>query len=103
MSQTAIDTQKIQEALNQLQDVHSKLRKAIDDAEAAANLVRVAWESSEAAPTFHRGLSELIAKGPDLINDTWSMIQYLQDGIADHQKADAKLTSGAPTQSTGKP
>lgn len=103
MSQSAIDTQKVQEALDQLQDVYSKLQTAIDNAEGAANLVKVAWESSEAAPTFHRGLAELIAKGPDLISDTQSMIQFLQDGIADHQKADAKLATGAPNQSTAKP
>lgn len=93
MAETAISTEKIQEALDQLQDVHTKLKTAMDNAEGAATLIRGAWESTEAAPNFQRVLSELIQKGPSLIADTQSMIVYLQEGIADHQAADAKLST----------
>jgi hypothetical protein len=65
----------------------------MDNAEGAATLVKAAWESTEAAPNFHRILAELIQKGPSLITDTQSMILYLQEGIADHQAADTKLST----------
>lgn len=93
MAETAISTEKIQEALSQLQDVHTKLKTAMENAEGAATLIRAAWESTEAAPNFQRILGELIQKGPGLIQDTQSMIDYLQQGIADHQAADTKLST----------
>lgn len=117
MADTAIDTQQIQNALDQLTDVYNKLLAARSDALAAATMLQQAWQSTSAAPSFQRALSDIIGTDPNdpseggqagadpnhmtvnvavLINDVKAIMQYLQGGIADHTKADTSLTTGKP-------
>lgn len=115
MADTAISTQQIQSALDQLTDVYTKLLAARTDAQNAATLLQQAWQSTSAAPSFQRALTDIVGTDPNdpgeggsagadpnhttvnvavLINDVKAMMQYLQDGIADHTKADTTLTQG---------
>ena len=95
MASTQIDTQKVRDALAQLQDVHGKLQTAMQNAEAAANRIRSAWESSEAAPAFNNDMSKWASMGPQLIQDTKDMIDFLQQGIADYEAAEQKIHGAA--------
>lgn len=112
MADTTIDTQQIRDALGQLSDVFHILTSARNDALDSARALHAAWQSTNAAPNFQKALNDLIGTDPNdpseggqagadphhdtvniavLINDIQSMMQYLQEGIADHEAADKKL------------
>ncbi len=93
MSSQQVNSEKIREAIAQLQDVHQHLQSAMSLAEQAGGAVQANWESSEAAPAFYSVIAKWQEKGPTLMQDTQKIINFLTDAATTYEAAEKKLTT----------
>ena len=94
MSSQQVNSEKIREAIGQLQEVYQQLQSAISLAEQAGGVVRSNWESTEAAPAFYSVIAKWQEKGPTLMEDTQKIITFLTDAATAYEAAERKLTAG---------